>query len=231
MTELKDPPRLLDAAEPGLRDVLRAAEQDLGSDAQVARLAERLGTVLAAPAATTAAGSGASAATGVGAAGKIGAGVLALMVAGGGAWLLSSAPSAEPPAPQPALPAAPLAPPAAEAPEPPPIEAVPSAAPPPSAAEPPRAPPVTPEPPPPISEAELLEQARSALKSDPARALSRANQHASRYPAGALVQEREVIAIKALRALDRDAEAERRAESFAKAYPGSAFARKLKPTP
>jgi hypothetical protein len=45
------------------------------------------------------------------------------------------------------------------------------------------------------------------------------------------VQEREVIAIKALRQLGRTAEAERRSEAFAKAFPGSAFARKLKPTP
>jgi hypothetical protein len=82
-----------------------------------------------------------------------------------------------------------------------------------------------------LSEAELLEQARSALKSDPARALARANQHAARFPGGALVQEREVIAIKALRQLGRTAEADRRAEVFAKAFPGSAFGRKLKPAP
>jgi hypothetical protein len=77
----------------------------------------------------------------------------------------------------------------------------------------------------------LLEQARSALKADPARALLRANQHAARFPGGALVQEREVIAIKALRQLGRTAEADRRSEAFAKAFPGSAFARKLKPAP
>jgi hypothetical protein len=81
------------------------------------------------------------------------------------------------------------------------------------------------------SEAELLEQARSALKGDPAKALARANQHAARFPGGALVQEREVIAIKALRQLGRGAEAERRAQAFAKAYPGSAFARKLQAAP
>jgi hypothetical protein len=77
----------------------------------------------------------------------------------------------------------------------------------------------------------LLEQARSALKSDPSRALSRANEAASRYPRGVLVQEREVLAIQALRRLGRSAEADRRAEAFAKAFPGSAFQRKLNAAP
>jgi hypothetical protein len=85
--------------------------------------------------------------------------------------------------------------------------------------------------PPALSEAELLEQARSALKSDPARALARANEHRKRFPGGVLVQEREVIAIKALRALGRDAEADSRSAAFEKAFPGSAFQRKLKSSP
>ena len=69
------------------------------------------------------------------------------------------------------------------------------------------------------------------MKSDPSRALQRANEHAARYPRGVLVQEREVIAIQALRQLGRSAEAERRAAAFAKAFPGSAFQRKLNVTP
>jgi hypothetical protein len=69
------------------------------------------------------------------------------------------------------------------------------------------------------------------MKSDPARALARANEHRQQFPRGALVQEREVIAIKALRALGRTGEADARSEAFAKAYPGSAFGRKLKPSP
>jgi hypothetical protein len=81
------------------------------------------------------------------------------------------------------------------------------------------------------SEAELLEQARAALKGDPARALQRANEHATRFPRGVLVQEREVLAIQALRQLGRSAEAERRAAAFVKAFPGSAFARKLNASP
>jgi hypothetical protein len=69
------------------------------------------------------------------------------------------------------------------------------------------------------------------LKSDPARALSRASEAAAHYPHGVLVQEREVIAITALRRLGRSAEADRRAEAFAKAFPGSAFQRKLSAPP
>jgi hypothetical protein len=46
-----------------------------------------------------------------------------------------------------------------------------------------------------------------------------------------LVQEREVIAIKALRQLGRNSEADGRAAAFAKAFPGSAFQRKLQPIP
>jgi hypothetical protein len=77
----------------------------------------------------------------------------------------------------------------------------------------------------------LLEQARSSLKSDPARALSRANEARTRYPRGVLVQEREVLAIQALRRLGRGAEADTRAAAFAKAFPGSAFQRKLNAAP
>ena len=69
------------------------------------------------------------------------------------------------------------------------------------------------------------------MKVDPARALQRANEHAARFPGGVLVQEREVLAIQALRKLGRSAEADRRAQAFAKAFPGSAFARKLNANP
>lgn len=223
-----DPPRLRDMADStGLRELMQAAERDVGTDAQLARLSARLGAVLGPPAAVAA---GTSAA-GFGGAAKLGLGVVALLVAGGGAWLLSTAQSVPPPVPtsQPEAPVAVPAPPAPVAP-PPQVEAAPAPAPeaeaptpaPKAVAKPEAAAP---------SEAELLEQARSALKADPARALARANQHAARFPGGALVQEREVIAIKALRQLGRASEADRRAEAFAKAFPGSAFARKLKPAP
>lgn len=232
----KDPSRLLDSpdAPEGLRDALRAAEADVGTDQQLASLAERLGPLLGpvVPAAvgTTAAASASGAL-------KLGLATLALIGAGGGAWLFSAPKSASPPAPTPsrlvasaALPV--VAAPAAALPE----SAGPEVAPPVSAVEPAAPAPVVqlpskPTPPAPASEADLLEQARSALKADPARALSRANEAAQRYPRGVLVQEREVLAIQALRRLGRTAEADRRAEAFAKAFPGSAFQRKLNAAP
>ena len=234
MTDLKDPPRLVDAssgAAQGLREVLSSAQSDVGSDAHVARLAARLGPLLLGPLAVPTPPATA-AASGIGAAAKLGLAGVALLVAGGGAWLLSAPTSAPPSAPI-STPAPPVAatPPAAPA-----ALAAPATAPPaPEAASPePAAAPKSaakPTPPAQLSEAELLEQARSALRGDPARALARANEHRSRFPGGALVQEREVIAIKALRQLGRTAEADSRATAFAKAFPGSAFQRKLLPTP
>jgi hypothetical protein len=228
MTDPVDPSRLLDSstAPAGLREVLQKASADVGTDAQVARLAERLGPLLgpvgpAAPVAT--AGKALSV--------KLGLASAVLIVAGGGAWLLSASPSSPPPpaptevqARSPAAPAS-AAPAPAESPPsaPQPVESAPSLA-----VEPAPAKLIEkPTPPAQLSEAELLEQARAALKSAPGRALQRANEHAARFPRGVLVQEREVLAIQALRKLGRNAEADRRTEAFAKAFPGSAFARKL----
>ncbi len=231
MIEPTDPARLRDAASGSLGELMRAAERDVGSAAQLSRLSARLGAVLAPPVAV-AAGS-----AGLGVAAKLGLGAAAIIAAGGGAWLLSTYQPALPPTPSPLVVSAPVAPVAPVAADParlaPPAVVTPAPVESPQAS----ATPVTPElknkpvPPAQLSEAELLEQARLALKSDPARALSSANAHAARFPGGALVQEREVIAIKALRQLGRTAEADRRTEAFAKAFPGSAFARKLKPAP
>ena len=229
MTDPSDPSRLLNStdAPEGLRNVLRAAQADVGTDQQLARLAGRLGPLL---------GPGVPAATGTAAAAsasgglKLGLAALALIAAGGGAWLLSAPQSAPPPVPTPAA----VAPPAPV--EPAPAAAVGASAPgadakaPAEAAAP--APAVQlPSKPAAPSEADLLEQARGALKSDPARTLARANEAARRYPRGMLVQEREVLAIQALRRLGRSAEADRRAAAFAKAFPGSAFQRKLNAAP
>jgi hypothetical protein len=76
-------------------------------------------------------------------------------------------------------------------------------------------------------EVELLERARGALKSNPAHALSLTSEHKLRFPGGALAQEREVIAIEALKRLGRSDQASLRADEFAKNYPGSAHRRKL----
>lgn len=76
-------------------------------------------------------------------------------------------------------------------------------------------------------EADLLERARSALASNPSRALSLTTEHKLRFPGGVLAQEREVIAIDALRKLGRSDQASLRADQFAKQYPGSAHRHKL----
>jgi hypothetical protein len=73
----------------------------------------------------------------------------------------------------------------------------------------------------------LLQDAQDALRSDPARALALANQHAQRAPRGALAQEREVIAIEALVKLGRRGEARQRAARFEAAYPNSAQNRRV----
>jgi hypothetical protein len=78
------------------------------------------------------------------------------------------------------------------------------------------------------SESRLLEQARRALPNDPGAALALTDQDAALFPRGVLVQEREVIAIEALRRLNRTAEADRRAAAFSKAFPGSAHQRVIK---
>jgi hypothetical protein len=71
------------------------------------------------------------------------------------------------------------------------------------------------------SETALLEQARAALESRPAEALALTQRHQSRFPHGALAQEREVIAIEALERLGRKAAAKARAGEFERRYRGS----------
>jgi hypothetical protein len=71
-------------------------------------------------------------------------------------------------------------------------------------------------------EAALLERAREAIASDPKRALALTREHARRFPKGVLIQEREVIAIDALKRLGKGSEADSRADQFKKTYPGSA---------
>jgi hypothetical protein len=129
-------------------------------------------------------------------------------------------------APNPAVPTAPVAPPAS-------VNAAPSvpAVEPPPAAEQPSAPA---KPAPSVlkgtrerapDEAKLLEQARRALSTNPSQALAITRRHQALYPNGALAQEREVIAIEALRRLGKSGQASERADSFEQKYPDSAHRR------
>lgn len=71
------------------------------------------------------------------------------------------------------------------------------------------------------SEAALIEQARSALPKNPARALALTETHGRLYPKGILTQEREVIAIEALARLGKARAAEQRGSSFRNQQPHS----------
>lgn len=72
------------------------------------------------------------------------------------------------------------------------------------------------------TEVTLLEAAVDDLRSNPAMSLEFTDRHTARYPRGALVQEREVIAIEALLALHRDDDARRRAARFDRVFANSA---------
>jgi len=222
-----DPPRLFDPAAggpPALGELFRSARADLPSPAELAGLSARLETAVARRAVPTSA----PRLTPKVALG-LGAGLVGLAL---GVGLLSSKPAAEPSptrAPSAASAAITTSPLAAgvsrdrgSARTPPPtIE--PSAAVLPSAPEPapaasassasrgPRGP----------SEAALLEAARAALGSNPARALALTREHARRYPRGILAQEREVIAIEALRRSGQSRAAHERASEFQREFPGS----------
>jgi hypothetical protein len=226
----EDPIRFRDAGSGSdeLRALFQAGTEDLPTEAQLASLASKLGPVLTAGGAAASAGMAMKTKLGMAAVGAAGAGVLA--------WALLSGREA----PAPVKPAATAvqsrtAPavtpsggselPTATAPEaaPAPSGAPPSSETAPSTARPAVAPPFRPA----ESEAEFLERARGALGQSPAAALSLANQHRARFPAGVLAEEREVIAIEALKRLGRTAEAERRIEAFARRFPGSAYRKKL----
>lgn len=70
-------------------------------------------------------------------------------------------------------------------------------------------------------EARLLKRARSALGKNPAEALRLSDQHRLRFAQGALVEEREAIAIKALRELGQHATADARQARFETRFPQS----------
>lgn len=75
-----------------------------------------------------------------------------------------------------------------------------------------------------LREAKLVAKARDQLARDPARALALAEEAERDFPQGQLVEERRAIAIRALVALGRLDEAERRAEPFLAEYGRGAHA-------
>jgi len=80
------------------------------------------------------------------------------------------------------------------------------------------------------AELELLGRARAALGHDPAAALALTTRHGRLFPGGLLEQERDVLVIEALVALDRRDEAADRARSFWRRYPQSPYADKVRRT-
>ena len=68
----------------------------------------------------------------------------------------------------------------------------------------------------------LLDLARAAAaRGEPALALAQAERHRQQFPQGRLAEEREAMAIRALLALGRGAEARARADAFRASYPNS----------
>jgi hypothetical protein len=223
-----DPPFLKDAgsgAPESLRALFDAGTRDLPTAEELARVEAKLAPLFTPPVAAPS-----PASSGTGALVKAGLAVIGGAIVAGGLWF-ATRPSVEPAPQKPTPPAAP-APAAPEAANPPAV-VPPSATEAPSAAE-PEAPVTADKPksaaapkPAPVPEDVLLEQARRALGSDPKRALSLSREHEASYPGGVLTQEREVIAIEALRRLGRTDEAARRLERFERLFPKSAHRRKL----
>lgn len=79
----------------------------------------------------------------------------------------------------------------------------------------------------PETEAQLLHRALGAIGRSPAEALELVHVHQRRFPAGALVQEREVLTIDALLRLGRTEEARSRGARFIEAYPSSLHRRRV----
>lgn len=223
---LADPPRLRDGtsgAPPQLSGLFAAAERDVASEAQLARMAQSLGPLLDAafvPPRGTLARPWLKPL-------KL-ALVAGALVGGGLAGERALRRDAAPPS---ATVAAPVASPVKPA-----AQATPPVTPPASVLAPDSAASETANPPASASgtrrykaasptEAQLLEHARQALGANPARALSLVKRHQALFPGGVLKQEREVIAIEALRRLGASEDANKRAADFATRYPGSAHRR------
>lgn len=76
-------------------------------------------------------------------------------------------------------------------------------------------------------EAKLLNQAHSAMASDPRKAHALASEHAKRYPRGQLAAERELILVQALVKLGRVREAEARGRALRKSALSSIYGERL----
>jgi hypothetical protein len=158
---------------------------------------------------------------------------LAALVAGGASWAAYRVYGEESkPVPSVAAPTAPVAMPPASVVRrrtvvaPPEPQVIPSTA---FAPEPPKAP--SSRPPrrarEPEDELAVLEEARRLLSNNPAAALALTRDHALRHPAGAFAEEREALAIEALRRLNRNEEASARLRDFEARYPRSPYRRRL----
>jgi hypothetical protein len=227
MTEPREPTRWLDAADADVAELLEGLA-DARADGPTT---EQLARLRSAVASTTAPSSG-------GLALKLIAGGIVVIGALLGTLRLSPPERSEPSEPRAvqARPAAPQAPPAPVELQPPAHEPAPSVVSP----EPPRpkktlktiapdAERLAPSPQPDVvAELALLRRARAHVRSAPSRALELVTEHERSYGSGALVEEREVIAIEALLASGRTATAEQRAERFFEAYPRSAHARRIR---
>jgi hypothetical protein len=77
------------------------------------------------------------------------------------------------------------------------------------------------------SEADLLRRARRALATDATAAFALASEHQTAYPRGALVLEREVVAIDALLRLGRTTEAQARRAELETSYPNTLYRERI----
>ena len=237
---MKDPTRWADGGDaPGdLAALLKGARDDVPTQEELKAVAAALGPALGGSAGSGAGATGTSGAA-AGATGAVSGPIVVLGVvaacalAGGGLYALvkSSAPEFSH-APTPTTPIVVPAAPSVSAPsqpqEPETTAEEPSAS---AAPEPVKPAPTASKGP---SEAELLRRAQQLVQTNPAQALALTREHQRRFPNGALSQEREVIAIEALKKLGNEKAAKEKSGEFEKSYPGSAHIPKvetLKPSP